>query len=107
MEEELFNINSRFGNFPSYRVTKSGKVYSYRQGNILKPLSVILDSSGYPIVKLYDNNSKPRTILVGLRLIRRGMVTIGNMQMCNNSISRDNQQPSQRLTTLKGSETRY
>lgn len=34
------------------------------------------------------------------------MVTIGNMQMCNNSISRDNQQPSQSLTTLKGSETK-
>lgn len=64
MEEELFNINCRFGTFPSYRVTKSGKVYSYRQGNTLKPLSSVLDSSGYPIVKLYDNNSKPRTIAV-------------------------------------------
>lgn len=47
MEEELFNIKSRFGEYPSYRVTKSGKVFSYRQGNILKPLSVVLDSSGY------------------------------------------------------------
>ena len=48
MEEELFNIKSRFGEYPSYRVTKSGKVFSYRQGNTLKPLSVVLDSSGYP-----------------------------------------------------------
>ena len=64
MEEELFNIKSRFGEYPSYRVTKSGKVFSYRQGNILKPLSVVLDSSGYPIVKLYDDTNKKRTIAV-------------------------------------------
>lgn len=64
MNEELFIIKSRFGKYSSYRVTKSGKVYSYRQGNILKPLSVILDSSGYPIVKLYDNCNKTRTIAV-------------------------------------------
>ena len=25
MEEELFNIKSRFGEYPSYKVTKSGK----------------------------------------------------------------------------------
>ena len=59
MEEELFDIKSRFGEYPSYRVTKSGKVFSYRQGNILKPLSVVLDSSGYPIVKLYDDTFIP------------------------------------------------
>lgn len=64
MNEELFIIKSRFGNYPSYRVTKSGKVFSYRQGNILKPLSVVLDSSGYPIVKLYDDFNKIRTIAV-------------------------------------------
>lgn len=64
MEEELFNIKSRFGEYPSYKVTKSGKVYSYRQGNVLKPLSMILDSSGYPIVKLYDDTNKKRTIAV-------------------------------------------
>lgn len=64
MKEELFNINCRFGNFSSYRVTKSGRIYSYRQGNMLKSLSIVLDSSGYPIVKLYDNDSKPRTIAV-------------------------------------------
>ena len=123
MEEELFNIKSRFGEYPSYKVTKSGKVYSYRQGNVLKPLSMILDSSGYPIVKLYDNTNKVRTIAVHrliadtfipnpdnqgilektlisvleLELIKRDMVTIGNMQVCNNSISRDNQQPSHNL----------
>lgn len=64
MEEELFDIKSRFGEYPSYKVTKSGKVYSYRQGNMLKPLSVVLDSSGYPIVKLYDDTNKKRTITV-------------------------------------------
>lgn len=64
MEEELFNIKSRFGEYPSYRVTKSGKVFSYRQGNILKPLSTVLDSSGYPIVRLYDDTNKKRTIAV-------------------------------------------
>ena len=64
MEEELFNIKSRFGEYPSYKVTKSGKVFSYRQGNILKPLSSVLDSSGYPIVKLYDDTNKKRTIAV-------------------------------------------
>lgn len=64
MNEELFEITSRFGKFPSYRVTKTGKVYSYRQGGTLKPLSVILDSSGYPIVKLYNDSGKPRTIAV-------------------------------------------
>lgn len=64
MEEELFDIKSRFGEYPSYKVTKSGKVYSYRQGNMLKPLSVVLDSSGYPIVKLYDDTNKKRTIAV-------------------------------------------
>lgn len=29
------------------------------------------------------------------------LVTIGNMQMCNNSISRDNQQPSYNLNGYK------
>ena len=29
------------------------------------------------------------------------MVTTGNMQMCNNSISRDNQQPSYNLNGYK------
>lgn len=69
MEEELFNIKSRFGEYPSYRVTKSGKVFSYRQGNTLKPLSVVLDSSGYPIVKLYDDTNKRRILIKG-QLIR-------------------------------------
>lgn len=65
MNEELFEIKSRFGEFPDYRVTKSGKVFSYRQGKILKPLSVVLDSNGYPIVRLYtDNRGKARTIAV-------------------------------------------
>lgn len=64
MKEELFNIKSRFGEYPSYRVTKKGEVFSYRQGNILKPLSVVLDNSGYPIVKLYDDKNKVRTIAV-------------------------------------------
>lgn len=64
MEEELFNTKSRFGEYPSYKVTKSGKVFSYRQGNILKLLSSVLDSSGYPIVKLYDDTNKKRTIVV-------------------------------------------
>ena len=64
MEEELFNIKSRFGEYPSYKVTKSGKVFSYRQGNTLKPLSTVLDSSGYPIVKLYDDTNRKRTIAV-------------------------------------------
>lgn len=36
MEEELFDIKSRFGEYPSYKVTKSGKVFSYRQGNVFK-----------------------------------------------------------------------
>lgn len=64
MERELFNIKSRFGEFPSYKITKDGRVFSYRQGNTLKPLSIILDSNGYPIVKLYSNEGKPRTIAV-------------------------------------------
>ena len=66
IQEELFEIKSRFGNFPDYRITKSGRVFSYRQGNVLKPLSVILDDSGYPIVRLYyrDGVKKFRTIAV-------------------------------------------
>lgn len=35
------------------------------------------------------------------RLIRKDMVTIGNMQVCDNSISRDNQQPSYNLNGYK------
>lgn len=35
------------------------------------------------------------------------MVITGNMQMCKNSMNRDNQQPSWSLTTPEGSETRY
>lgn len=34
------------------------------------------------------------------------MVTIGDMQICDNSISRDNQQPSTPLTKCEGSETK-
>lgn len=66
IQEELFEIKSRFGNFPDYRITKSGRVFSYRQGNVLKPLSVVLDDSGYPIVRLYyrDGVKKFRTIAV-------------------------------------------
>lgn len=64
MREELFKIKSRFGEFPSYRITKTGHVFSYRQGGILKPMSTILDDNGYPIVKLYSDNCKPKTIAV-------------------------------------------
>lgn len=66
IQEELFEIKSRFGEFPDYRITKSGFVYSYRQGGTLKPLSVTLDDSGYPIVRLYyrEGSKKFRTIAV-------------------------------------------
>lgn len=83
MEEELFNIKSRFGEYPSYRVTKSGKVFSYRQGNMLKPLSVVLDSSGYPIVRLYDDTNKRRTIAVH-RLIADTFIPNPNNLECIN-----------------------
>ena len=63
MKEELFDIKSRFGEFKGYKVTRKGNIYSYKQGNLLKPLSVVLDSSGYPIVKLY-NNKIGKTIAV-------------------------------------------
>lgn len=88
MEEELFNIKSRFGEYPSYRVTKSGKVFSYRQGNILKPLSIILDSSGYPIVKLYDDINKRRTIAVH-RLIADTFIPNPNNLECINHKDED------------------
>lgn len=82
MQEELFNIKSRFGDFNSYRITKSGKVYSLRQGNTLKPLSVVLDSSGYPIVKLYrDGNYK--TIAVH-RLVADTFINNPNNLECIN-----------------------
>jgi len=64
MEEELFIVKCRMGEFRDYRITKSGKMYSYRQGGILKPLSIVLDSSGYPIVRMRDDNYKTRTIAV-------------------------------------------
>ena len=88
MEEELFNIKSRFGEYPSYRVTKSGKVFSYRQGNILKPLSTVLDSSGYPIVKLYDDTNKRRTIAVH-RLIADTFIPNPNNLECINHKDED------------------
>ena len=84
MEEELFNIKSRFGEYPSYRVTKSGKVFSYRQGNILKPLSVVLDSSGYPIVKLYDDTNKKRTIAVHRIIADTFIPNPNNLECINN-----------------------
>ena len=64
MKEELFIVNCRMGEFCDYIITKSGKMYSYIQGGILKPLSIVLDSSGYPIVRMRDNNNKTRTIAV-------------------------------------------
>lgn len=88
MEEELFNIKSRFGEYPSYKVTKSGKVYSYRQGNMLKPLSVVLDSSGYPIVKLYDDTNKKRTIAVH-RIIADTFIPNPNNLECINHKDED------------------
>jgi hypothetical protein len=83
MEEELFKIKSRFGDFPSYRVTRSGKVFSYRQGNILKPLSVVLDSSGYPIVKLYNDIGKPRTIAVHRLIADTFIPNVNNLECIN------------------------
>ncbi len=83
MEEELFNIRSRFGEFNSYRVTKSGRVFSYRQGNILKPMSVVLDSSGYPIVKLYRDDKTVKTIAVH-RLIADTFISNPNNLECIN-----------------------
>lgn len=64
MEEELYRVHCRYGEFPDYLITKSGKMFSLRQGSALKPLSVVLDSSGYPIVKLYSNDRKAKTIAV-------------------------------------------
>lgn len=65
--EELFKIKSRFGEFEDYRISKSGIVYSLRQGNVIKPLaSNSLDTSGYPMVFLLDKMVK--SIL--LRFIR-------------------------------------
>lgn len=63
--EELFEIKSRFGKFPDYRVTKSGNIYSYRQGGVLKPLSSnVLDTSGYPIVIIVREDGKRVTIKI-------------------------------------------
>lgn len=90
MEEELFNIKSRFGEYPSYRVTKSGKVYSYRQGNMLKPLSIVLDSSGYPIVKLYDNTNKVRTIAVHRLIADTFIPNPDNLECINHRESNPN-----------------
>ena len=83
MEEELFNIKSRFGEYPSYRVTKSGNVFSYRQGNILKPLSKVLDNSGYPIVKLYDSTNKVRTIAVHRLIADTFISNLDNLECIN------------------------
>ena len=82
MEKELFNIKSRFGEFPSYRITKQGNVFSYRQGGILKPLSKTLDSNGYPIVKLYTDNGY-KTIAVH-RLIADTFIKNPNNLECIN-----------------------
>lgn len=61
--EELYEIKSRFGNFPDYRITKNGHVYSYRQGRILKPLAFdVLDSNGYPSVIICNEQGKRVTI---------------------------------------------
>ena len=85
IQEELFEIKSRFGNFPDYRITKSGRVFSYRQGNVLKPLSVVLDDSGYPIVRLYyrDGIKKFRTIAVH-RLVADTFIPNPNNYSCIN-----------------------
>jgi hypothetical protein len=93
MQEELFNIKSRFGEFNSYRITKGGRVYSYRQGNILKPLSVVLDSSGYPIVRLYDDVNKTRTIAVH-RLVADTFIPNPNNFDCINHRDEDKQNNS-------------
>lgn len=88
MEEELFNIKCRFGEYPSYRITKSGKVFSLRQGNTLKLLSTVLDSSGYPIVKLYDSINKVRTIAVH-RLVADTFIPNPNKLECINHKDED------------------
>lgn len=86
MEKELFNIKSRFGDFSDYRITKDGEVFSYRSGGILKPLSVVLDSSGYPIVRLYykkGETKKFRTIAVH-RLVADTFIPNPNKLECIN-----------------------
>lgn len=85
IQEELFNIKSRFGEFPDYRITKSGRVFSYRQGNTLKPLSLVLDNMGYPIVKLYyrGGTKKFRTIAVH-RLVADTFIPNPNGYECIN-----------------------
>lgn len=90
IQEELFEIKSRFGEFPDYRITKSGKVFSYRQGNTLKPLSVVLDNIGYPIVRLYyrEGTKKFRTIAVH-RLVADTFIPNPNDYECINHKDED------------------
>lgn len=83
MKEELFKIKSRFGEYSSYYITKSGKVYSKRQGNTLKLLKQSLDTSGYPIVKLYDSNSKNRTIAVHRLVADTFIPNLNNLECIN------------------------
>lgn len=60
--EELFKIKSRFGEFPDYRITKSGVVWSCKWGK-LRPLATdSYHSDGYSQVYLMDKNGKQRTI---------------------------------------------
>ena len=60
--DELFEIKSRFGEFPDYRITKTGVVWSCKWGK-LRPLATdSYHGDGYPQVYLQDVNGRKRTI---------------------------------------------
>ena len=100
--EELFKIKSRFGDFDFYRITKSGKVYSIisqstRFGvNVLrkepKELKQSNDTSGYPMVYLYNNEHKKKTIKVHTLIADTFIPNPNNYKVINhkNEIKTDN-----------------
>lgn len=90
--EELFEIKTRYGLFPDYRISKSGIVYSIKW-NKIKPLSAnSCDACGYPMVYLIGNNGKKCTIRIHLLVADTFIPNPNNYPCINhkNEIKTDN-----------------
>ena len=62
--EDFYKIRSRFGNFPNYKISRTGIVlcWDYKRSGITGILKQHLHTDGYPMVALVDDKGIRHTI---------------------------------------------